>query len=157
MRHKKVQKRQINPDTLYNNLFVAKLINYIMRDGKKTVAQAQIYSAFDIISKKGEDPMKAFDKAIQNIGPKVEVKARRIGGANYQVPVEVKHERKMALALRWLIDAARKRANKEYHTFADKLAAEMLAAMNNEGEAVRKREIALKQAEANKAFSHFRW
>jgi small subunit ribosomal protein S7 len=157
MRHAKVQKRQINPDTLYNNLLVAKLINYIMRDGKKTIAQAQVYSALDILSKKSEDPMKAFDKAIQNIGPKVEVKARRIGGANYQVPVEVKHERKMALALRWLIDAARKRPNKEYHTFAEKLAAEMLAAMNNEGEAVRKREIALKQAEANKAFSHFRW
>ncbi len=157
MRHKKVQKRQINPDTMYNNLLVAKLINYIMRDGKKTIAQAQVYNALEILSKKSEDPMKAFDKAIQNIGPKVEVKARRIGGANYQVPVEVKHERKMALALRWLIDAARKRPNKEYHTFAEKLAAEMLAAMNNEGEAVRKREIALKQAEANKAFSHFRW
>jgi len=157
MRHKKVQKRQINPDTVYSNLFVAKLINYIMRDGKKTVAQAQVYNALDILSQKGEDPIKAFDKAIQNIGPKVEVKARRIGGANYQVPVEVKHERKMALALRWMIDAARKRSNKEYHTFAEKLAAEMIAAMNNEGEAVKKREIALKQAEANKAFSHFRW
>jgi small subunit ribosomal protein S7 len=157
MRHAKVQKRQINPDTLYNNVSVAKLINYIMRDGKKTTAQTQVYNAFDIISKKGEDPMKAFDKAIQNIGPKVEVKARRIGGANYQVPVEVKHERRMALALRWMIDAARKRSNKEYHTFADKLAAEVLAAINNEGEAVRKREIALRQAEANKAFSHFRW
>jgi len=157
MRHAKVQKRQINPDTIYNNTFVAKLINYIMRDGKKTVAQAQIYGAFDILSQKGEDPMKAFEKALQNIGPKVEVKARRIGGANYQVPVEVKHERRMSLALRWMIDAARKRPNKEYHTFSEKLAAEMLAAINNEGEAVRKREIALKQAEANRAFSHFRW
>jgi len=157
MRHAKVQKRQINPDTIYNNFFVAKLINYIMRDGKKTVAQAQVYGAFEFLSQKGEDPMKAFDKALQNIGPKVEVKARRIGGANYQVPVEVKHERRMALALRWLIEAARKRPNKEYHSFAEKLAAEMLAAINNEGEAVRKREVALKQAEANKAFSHFRW
>lgn len=157
MRHAKVQKRQINPDTVYSNLLVAKLINYIMRDGKKTVAQAQIYNAFDIMSQKGEDPLKAFDKAVQNIGPKVEVKARRIGGANYQVPVEVKHERRMALALRWMIEAARKRSNKEYHSFSEKLAAEMLAAMNNEGEAVRKREVALKQAEANKAFSHFRW
>lgn len=157
MRHKKVQKRQINPDTVYNNQFVAKLINYIMRDGKKTVAQAQVYGAFDILAQKGEDPMKAFDKAMQNIGPKVEVKARRIGGANYQVPVEVKHERRMALALRWMIDAARKKNNKEFHTFSEKLATEILAAMNNEGEAVKKREIALKQAEANKAFSHFRW
>jgi small subunit ribosomal protein S7 len=157
MRHAKVKKRQINPDTVYNNIFVAKLINYIMRDGKKTVAQAQVYGALDLLSQKGEDPMKAFDKAIQNVGPKVEVKARRIGGANYQVPVEVKHERRMALALRWMIDAARKRSNKEYHTFSEKLAAEIIAGMNNDGEAVKKREIALKQAEANKAFSHFRW
>ncbi len=157
MRHKKVQKRQTNPDTIYNNVQVAKLINYIMRDGKKTVAQAQVYNAFEILTKKGQDPLKAFEKAVANIGPKVEVKARRIGGANYQVPVEVRHERKLALALRWMIDAARKRSNKEFHTFAEKLAAEMLAAINNEGEAVRKREIALKQAEANKAFGHFRW
>lgn len=157
MRHAKVQKRVINPDTVYNSLQVAKLINYIMRDGKKTVAQQQVYGALAILTEKGEEPIKAFDKAIQNIGPKVEVKARRIGGANYQVPVEVKHERKMALALRWMIEAARKRSNKEYHTFAEKLAAEMLDAMQNQGEAVRKREIALKQAEANKAFSHFRW
>ena len=157
MRHAKVQKRQINPDTVYNNVSVAKLINYIMRDGKKTIAQAQVYNALTILEQKGEKPLEAFEKAIQNIGPKVEVKARRIGGANYQVPVEVRHERRMALALRWLIEAARKRANKEYHTFAEKLAAEMLAAIKNEGEAVRKREIALKQAEANKAFSHFRW
>lgn len=157
MRHAKVQKRQINPDTIYNSLFVAKLINYIMRDGKKTTAQQQVYGALTILAEKGEEPIKTFDKAIQNIGPKVEVKARRIGGANYQVPVEVKHERRMALALRWMIDAARKRSNKEYHTFAEKLAAEILDAMQNQGEAVRKREIALKQAEANKAFSHFRW
>lgn len=157
MRHKKVQKRHINPDTVYNNVQVAKLINYIMRDGKKTVAQAQVYNAFTLLEQKGQKPLEAFEKAIQNIGPKVEVKARRIGGANYQVPVEVKHERRMALALRWMIDAARKRSNKEYHTFAEKLAAELTDALQNQGEAVRKREIALKQAEANKAFSHFRW
>jgi small subunit ribosomal protein S7 len=157
MRHKKVQKRQINPDTVYNNLFVAKLINYIMRDGKKTVAQAQVYGALTLLEQKGQKPLEAFEKAIQNIGPKVEVKARRIGGANYQVPVEVKHERRMALALRWMIEAARKRSNKEYHSFSEKLAAEVLDALQNQGEAVRKREIALKQAEANKAFSHFRW
>jgi small subunit ribosomal protein S7 len=142
---------------LYNNVMVAKLINYIMRDGKKTIAQTQVYNAFNILSEKGEEPLKGFEKALQNIGPKVEVKARRIGGANYQVPVEVKHERRMALALRWMIDAARKRSNKEFHTFSEKLAAEMLDAIQNQGEAVRKREIALRQAEANKAFSHFRW
>jgi len=157
MRHAKVQKRQIEPDTIYSNLWVAKLINYIMRDGKKSVAQQQVYNAFTLLEQKGEEPVKGFEKALQNIGPKVEVKARRIGGANYQVPVEVKHERRMALALRWMIEAARKRPNKEYHTFAEKLAAEMMAAIKNEGEAVRKREVALKQAEANKAFGHFRW
>lgn len=138
-------------------MLVAKLINYIMRDGKKTVAQSQVYRAFDLLKEKGEEPLKAFEKAVQNVGPKVEVKARRIGGANYQVPVEVRHDRRMALALRWIIEAARKRPNKEYHTFAEKLAAELMAALQNEGEAIRKRELALRQAEANKAFGHFRW
>ncbi len=157
MRHAKVKKRQATPDILYNNVVVAKLINYIMRDGKKTVAQTQVYNAFELLKQKGEEPLKAFEKAMQNVGPKVEVKARRIGGANYQVPVEVRHERRMGLALRWIIEAARKRSNKEYHTFAEKLAAELQDALQNQGEAVRKREIALKQADANKAFAHFRW
>jgi small subunit ribosomal protein S7 len=157
MRHGKVVKRITKPDTIYNNVNVAKLINYIMHDGKKTVAQAQVYRAFDVLTAKGEDPLKAFEKAIQTVGPKVEVKARRVGGANYQVPVEVRHDRKLSLALRWMIEAARKRSNKEFHTFSEKLAAEILAATQNEGEAVRKRDIALKQAEANKAFGHFRW
>ena len=156
-RHAKVIKRKIEPDTIYNHVMVTKLINYIMRDGKKTVAQAQVYGAFKILAEKGEEPVKAFEKALQNVGPKVEVKAKRVGGANYQVPVEVKHERRMALALRWFIDAARKRPSKEFHTFAEKLATELTAAMNNEGEAVKKRDIALRQAEANKAFSSFRW
>lgn len=157
MRHAKVTKRITDPDTIYNSVVVAKLINYIMRDGKKTIAQTQVYKAFTLLSEKGEDPLKAFEKAMQNVGPKVEVKARRIGGANYQVPVEVRHERRMGLALRWIIDAARKRSNKEYHTFAEKLAAELYDATQNTGEAVRKREIALRQADANKAFAHFRW
>ncbi len=157
MRHAKVTKRIIAPDTIYNSFVVAKLINYIMIDGKKTIAQAQVYKAFKIIEEKGEDPLKAFEKAMQNVGPKVEVKARRIGGANYQVPVEVRAERRMSLALRWLIESARKRANKEYHTFAEKLAAELLDAIAGQGEAIRKREIALKQAEANKAFGNYRW
>lgn len=157
MRHAKVQKRVTAPDTIYNSVVVAKLINYIMQDGKKTVAQAQVYGAFELLKAKGEDPLKAFERAVQTVGPKVEVKARRVGGANYQVPVEVRHDRRLSLALRWMIDAARKRPNKEFHTFAEKLAAEILAAVNNEGEAVRKRDIALKQAEANRAFGHFRW
>lgn len=142
---------------MYNSIFIAKLINYIMHDGKKTVAQAQVYGAMQIIADKGEDPVKLFEKAMQNVGPKVEVKARRIGGANYQVPVEVKHERRTALALRWIIEAARKRSNKEYHTFAEKLAVELTEAAQNLGEAVRKRDLAMRQAEANRAFSNFRW
>ncbi len=157
MRHAKVKKRIIEPDTLYNSVIVAKLINYIMIDGKKTVAQAQVYRAFEVLKAKGEDPLKAFERAVQTVGPKVEVKARRVGGANYQVPVEVRHERKLSLALRWMIEAARKRSNKEFHSFSDKLAAEIFDATQNLGEAVRKRDIALKQAEANKAFGHFRW
>jgi small subunit ribosomal protein S7 len=157
MRHAKVQKRQIAPDTIYNSVMVAKLINYIMHDGKKTVAQAQVYNAFKLIEAKGEEPVKAFERALQNVGPKIEVKARRIGGANYQVPTEVRHDRRMSLALRWIIEAARKRQNKEYHTFAEKLAAEIFDALQNQGDAIRKREIALKQAEANRAFSSFRW
>lgn len=157
MRHAKVTKRIIEPDVMYNSPIVSKLINYIMIDGKKTVAQAQVYGAFKILADKGEDPLKLFEKAMQNVGPKVEVKARRIGGANYQVPQEVKHERRIALALRWIIEAARKRANKEFHTFAEKLAVEITEAANNQGEAIRKRDIALKQAEANRAFGHFRW
>ncbi len=157
MRHKKVTKRITPPDTIYNSPTVAKLINYIMRDGKKTVAQTQVYKAFEIISKKGEDPIKTFEKAIAQVGPRVEVKARRVGGANYQVPIEVKPERRQALALRWLIESASKRSNKEFHTFAEKLATEIWEAAQNLGEAVKKREVALKQAEANKAFSSFRW
>lgn len=157
MRHKKVTKRKLQPDTIYNNVLITKLINYIMRDGKKTTAQHQVYNALAILKSKGEDPIKLFEKAIQNVGPVVEVRARRVGGANYQVPTEVKHERRMSLALRWIIEASRKRSNKEYHEFAGKLAAELTDAAQNLGEAIRKRDIALKQAEANKAFSHFRW
>jgi small subunit ribosomal protein S7 len=157
MRHKKAVHRKIEPDTIYKNQLITKLINYIMKDGKKTTARHQIYAAMDIIKEKGEDPLKIFEKAMQNVGPKVEVKARRIGGANYQVPVEVRHDRKNALALRWIIEASRRRSNKEYKTYAAKLAAELTDASQNLGDAIRKREITLRQAEANKAFSHFRW
>lgn len=158
MRHAKIKKREVIPDTIYNSVIITKLINYIMIDGKKTVAQDQIYAALTVLAAKGNgDAMQLFDKAIQNVGPKVEVKARRIGGANYQVPVEVKPERRNSLALRWIIEAARKRTNKEYHTFAEKLAAELWDASQNLGEAIRKRDVTLKQAEANKAFGHFRW
>lgn len=157
MRHAKIQKRETSPDKIYGNVMVAKLINRIMEDGKKSVAEKRVYNAFELIKSKEEDPMQVFERAIQNVGPKVEVKARRIGGANFQVPSEVRHDRRMALALRWIVEAARKRSNKEYHTFDEKLAAEVSAAANNEGEAIRKRDTTLKQAEANKAFAHFRW
>ncbi|HEX8932251.1 MAG TPA: 30S ribosomal protein S7 [Patescibacteria group bacterium] len=158
MRHAKIKKRNINPDTLYNSVTIAKLINYIMIDGKKTVAQEQIYSALEILAKKGNgDAIQLFEKAIQNVGPKVEVKAKRIGGANYQVPVEVKPERRSSLALRWIIEAARKKNNREFHSFAEKLAQELLDATQNQGEAIRKRDVTIKQAEANRAFGNFRW
>lgn len=156
MRHAKIAKRVTEPDKIYNNMMVAKLINRIMQDGKKTVAEANVYNAFKHLEKNG-DPMQLFEKAIQNVGPKVEVKARRIGGANFQVPTEVRHDRRMALALRWIVEAARKKPNKEFHTFAEKLAAELLAASNNEGDAIRKRDVTIKQAEANKAFASYRW
>ncbi len=158
MRHAKIQKRQIEPDKIYNNVMVAKLINRIMRDCKKSIAEKHVYTAFKLIKEQtNQDPVQIFEKALQNVGPKMEIKARRIGGANFQVPVEVKHDRRMALAIRWIIEAARKRPNKEYHTFAEKLAAELIAAANNEGEAIRKRDMTLRQAEANKAFATFRW
>lgn len=128
-----------------------------MMDGKKTVAEEQVYKALEILGKKGEEALKIFERALQNVGPKVEVKARRIGGANYQVPVEVSAHRRNSLALRWIIEAARKKSNKEFHSFAEKLAAELWDAAQNLGEAVKKRDVTLKQAEANKAFGHFRW
>ncbi|HSA83613.1 MAG TPA: 30S ribosomal protein S7 [Patescibacteria group bacterium] len=158
MRHAKIQKRQIKSDTKYNSQVVAKMINYIMIDGKKTVAQDNVYAALELLAQKGNaEAMELFDRALQNVGPKVEVKAKRIGGANYQVPVEVRAERRVALALRWIIEAARKRSNREFHTFAEKLAAELFDATQNIGEAIKKKETAMRQAEANKAFGHFRW
>src|SRR5690242_7905570 len=124
MRHAKITKRKPEPDQLYNSILVTKLINNVMRDGKKTVAEKVVYSAFDALKAKGQDPLEVFTKVLETIAPKVEIKARRIGGANYQVPVEVKGDRKYAVALRWLLEAAAARPNKEYHTFAEKLLAE---------------------------------
>jgi small subunit ribosomal protein S7 len=157
MRHKKTPKRIIKSDVVYGNQLVAKFTNRIMTDGKKTIAQKNIYNAFDAIKAKEQEPLDVFEKALQNVAPKVEIKARRVGGANYQVPIEVRVERKTSLAIRWIIEAAKKRSNKEYHTFGEKLAAELLDASANLGEAVKKKEVMHKQAEANKAFSHFRW
>lgn len=158
MRHKKAEKREIEPDKLFNSRLVTKLINNVMEDGKKTVAQNVVYSAFAIVKEKeNADPLALFEKAIQNVGPKIEVRPRRIGGANYQVPTEVRGERRISLAIRWILEAADKRPNKEFHTFAEKLASELMDAANNEGAAIKKRDTILRMAEANRAFAHFRW
>src|SRR3989344_8525057 len=157
MRHKKTQKRDTEPDKIYKSKLITKCINRMMRDGKKTVAERIFYEACDLIEKKSLDPFKTFEQAVQNIGPKVEVRPRRVGGASYQVPTEVRGDRRISLAIRWLIHGASGRANKEYHTFAEKLAGELLDAIQNQGEAVRKRNTVQKQAEANRAFAHLRW
>jgi len=157
MRHKKVQKRQIEADKIYKNKLVAKFTNVLMKDGKKTTAQKVVYTAFDLISKKDKNPLEVFEKAIQNVGPKQEVRPRRIGGASYQVPVEVRGERKVSLAIRWLLEATEKRANNEFPTFAEKLAAELLDASIEQGNAIKKRDTVHRMAEANRAFAHFRF
>ncbi len=157
MRHKKVQKRQIEGDKIYRSKLLAKFINVLMKDGKKTTAQRVVYNAFSIISKKDKNPLDVFDKAIQNVGPRQEVRPRRIGGASYQVPVEVRGERKVSLAIRWILDATKSRANKEFPTFAEKLAAELMDASTEQGNAIKKRDTVHKMAEANRAFAHFRF
>ena len=151
-----VAKRDVLPDPLYNSKLVTKLINNIMYDGKRGVAQKIVYGAFTIIKSKLEDhaPMEVFEKSIENIMPSLEVKARRVGGATYQVPVEVRPERRQTLGLRWLVDYARKRSEK---TMRERLANELLDAFNETGGAVKKREDTHKMAESNKAFAHFRW
>ncbi len=157
MRHKKAPKRLVEPDKIHNSLNLTKFINRLMKDGKKTIAERLVYGALARIEKDGKDPLEVFEKALQNVSPKVEVKARRIGGANFQVPIEVRPERRMSLSIRWLLEAATKRSNKEFHSFDEKLAAEFTAAASGEGEAMKKKEIMHKQAEANKAFSSYRW
>jgi len=156
MRHKKAEKREISVDAVYNNLLVAKFINRIMKDGKRKAAEKAFYGAMDVLAKNG-NAIEIFESAINNVGPKVEVKARRVGGANYQVPLEVRGERKNALAIRWIVEAARAKSNSEFHTFAEKLAAEIVEAAKGEGAAIKKRDNVLKMAEANRAFGHFRF
>jgi len=148
-------KREVLPDPVYGNVVVSKLINSIMLDGKKSVAQKIVYGAFDQIKEQtGEEPLDVFTKAMENIMPQVEVKARRVGGANYQVPVEVRPERRQTLGLRWLTQYTRARGEK---TMSERLAKELIDASNNTGSSVKKREDTHKMAEANKAFAHFRW
>ena len=150
-----VPKREILPDPVYNSVLVTKLINGVMLDGKKGVALKVVYDAFDIIKEKtGKEPLDAFTEAMNNIMPALEVKARRVGGATYQVPIEVRPARRQTLALRWLVDYSRKRSEK---TMKERLAGEIMDACNNLGNAVKKREDMHKNAEANKAFAHFRW
>jgi len=153
MRGKQAPKRKIKPDPKFNNVMIAKFINYIMEDGKKSIAQKIVYNAFDFISKKSkQDPIDVFDLAIKNVGPNLEVKGRRIGGANYQVPVVVSGDRRLQLAYRWIIDASHKKKGKPMHL---KLAEELMDAANNEGDAMKKKMDVHKMAEANKAFAHF--
>lgn len=147
--------REVLPDPKYNDVLITKVINTLMYDGKKSTAEAIFYEAMDLIEKKtGEEGIKVFKKAMNNIKPAVEVKSRRIGGATYQVPIEVRPNRKQSLALRWLRDYSRTRAGK---TMVDKLADELIDAANNRGGAVKKREDVYKMAEANKAFAHLKW
>ena len=150
-----VPKRDVLPDPVYGSVAVAKLINSIMLDGKKGVAQNIVYGAFDMINKQtGEDPLEEFEKALNNIMPVLEVKAKRIGGANYQVPVEVRAERRQTLGLRWLTKYTRARGEK---TMAERLAKELMDAANNTGASVKRKEDMHKMAEANKAFAHYRF
>lgn len=157
MRHKQAPRRGIEGDLIYKNKQIAKFINYLMKDGKKTVAQNVFYATFDILSKKEVDPLVTLEKALSNVGPKQEVKAKRVGGASYQIPMEVRPERRASLAMRWIVDAARKRSNKDYKVFEEKLAAELIDAANEQGEAIKKRDAVLRMAQANRAFSHFKW
>jgi len=157
MRHKKVVKRQIEADRINNSLIAAKFINKLMKDGKKTTAERILYTAFELVEKEGQNALEIFEKAIQNVGPRQEVKAKRVGGANYQVPMEVRGERRLSLSMRWIIEAAKARSNKDYKSFAAKLAAELKDAVENQGAAIKKRDTAHRMAEANRAFSHFRF
>ena len=154
-RRHRAEKREINPDPKFGDLVVSKFMNNLMYEGKKSVAEGIVYGAFDKIQAKAKaDPIQVFHEALNNVAPAIEVRSRRVGGATYQVPVEVRTERREALAIRWLITAARKRNE---NTMEERLAAELADAVNNRGTAVKKREDTHKMADANKAFSHYRW
>jgi small subunit ribosomal protein S7 len=155
-RRRRAETRKVLPDPKFGDIVVTKFMNYVMYEGKKAVAESIIYGAFDIMEAKRRDvgPLEAFHAALDNVAPSVEVRSRRVGGATYQVPVEVRPERRRALAIRWLVNAARSRGE---NTMTEKLAGELLDASNNRGSAVKKREDTHKMAEANRAFSHYRW
>ena len=154
-RRHSAEKREINPDAKFGNLVISKFMNSIMYEGKKSVAETIVYSAFERMQAKAKaEPLPMFHQALENVGPGIEVRSRRVGGATYQVPVEVRPERRQALAIRWLITAARGRNES---TMVDRLSGELMDAANNRGTAVKKREDTHKMAEANRAFSHYRW
>lgn len=155
MRKKRAEKRRINPDPKFNDITVERFINNLMWEGKKSIARGILYDALDIVAERtGEDPLEVFRKALANVSPTLEVRSRRVGGATYQVPTEVRPERRTALGIRWLIRYSRER--REKGTVA-KLAGELIAAANNEGTAVKKKDDTHRMADANRAFSHFRW
>ena len=154
-RRHQAEKREVNPDPKFGDLIVSKFMNAIMLDGRKSTAEKIVYGAFDSVEGKLKtDPLAAFHTALENVAPQVEVRSRRVGGATYQVPVDVRPERRQALAIRWLIAAARKRNE---NTMVDRLAGELMDAAQNRGSSVKKREDTHKMAEANRAFSHYRW
>ena len=149
------EKREVLPDPKFGDLVLTKFTNSLMLKGKKSVAERIVYDAFDIMEKKtGQDPLKLFHDAIDNVRPAVEVRSRRVGGATYQVPIEVRHDRRQALAIRWIVELSRKRSE---NTMTERLSGELMDAANNRGAAVKKREDTHRMAEANKAFSHYRW
>jgi small subunit ribosomal protein S7 len=154
-RRHSAEKREVIPDAKFGDVILTKFMNSIMYDGKKSIAEAIVYDAFDIIEQKmRSEPLPVFKQALDNVAPAIEVRSRRVGGATYQVPVEVRPERRQALAIRWIITAARARNDK---TMVDRLSAELMDAANNRGNAVKKREDTHRMAEANRAFSHYRW
>ncbi len=158
MRSKKAPIRRIRPDGKYGSVKVAKLVNYVMLDGKKAIAQGIVYQALEkAAATTKKKPLEVFEEAIAKISPEMEVRSRRVGGAAYQVPMPVKPARSFSLALRWLVEEANKRPNKQYRSFEEKLVAEMLDAINNTGGAIGRKETVHKAAEANRAFAHFRW
>ena len=157
MRSGRVIKPILEADPMFGNRLLSRFINRVMRSGKKSVAQEIVYDALNIIKEKGEDPIKVFELAVSNVGPKMEVKSRRVGGASYQVPTEVRGDRRVALSMRWVVQFANKRSSREYKGFAAKLAAELMDAAKNQGEAVKKRDSVQRMADANRAFAHFKW
>lgn len=158
MRSKKAPKKLLPPDPIYGSRLVTRFINKVMSEGRKSVAQRLVYQALEEIREQTKkEPLATFETALQNVSPKMEVRPRRVGGASYQVPVEVRGDRKEALAIRWLLSGAKSKSNKEYHSFDKKLAAELMDAANGTGLAIKKKDDMQKVANANRAFSHFRW